>query len=99
MQVYLAYHRSIKDDCDDEVWVGWLLYIHSRGKVLDIPARKMNSVKRNADDVQVRELLRALPFKFRSGPRKTPEEAHSSEKAINGTFTGFTNPAEDVPIV
>lgn len=74
-QAYLAYHRSLAVDWDDEAWVRWVPYTHSSLNVLDIPAREVISAKSNVDDVQRNGFMRSAPLTFKAAPRNTHKEA------------------------
>lgn len=59
----------------------------------------MASAKRTADDVDVKRFVRALPVKFRPGPRKTHEVVHVEVSAVYSSSSGFPGPADNIPTV
>lgn len=98
-QAYLAYHQSLEVDWDDAARVGWLPCTKVSFEVLDNSARDVPSAKRNVEDAQVKLFVRSVPVKFKAGPRKTLEEAHTEVNSAYGCSSGFPGLSVNVHIV
>lgn len=67
--------------------------------MLDIPVCQATSTKRNANDLQVKQFIKAVPVKFNPGPKKTNEEGRVLMCTSYGSSSVFLDPSEDVSIV
>lgn len=98
-QAYMAYHRSLEVEWNDEVCVWWFPYTSSSWKVLDVPAGAVPSWKRNVDDFQVECLATSVSEKFKPELRKTLGRARIAVNTAYGSLSGFPGPSEDGLVV
>lgn len=68
-------------------------------EVLDVTAREITSAQGIVYDVQMKPLVRSVPVTFKSGPRKTLEEAHTAVNAAYGSSSRFPGLSDDIPVV
>lgn len=67
--------------------------------MLAIPSRDVTSTKCNADGVQVKRFVRAVPVNFKPETRKTVKETRAAVSALYGSSSCFPDPLGNVPSV
>lgn len=70
-----------------------------RDTLTTLQSREVFSAKKNAEHIQVKRCVRAVPIRFRFEPRKPFEEAFRFVRAFLGSSADFQDSSDDLSIV